>query len=262
MVGWTVPGPPSNLAEGAGPGRRGRSGSPCGVARLYRFFRPLGKSPRFPPRTGFSHPRRGLSPGDFGENVLGGGRGQGTGAGWSMGRAQPSRSFRPAEPAGPLRLDHSAWIPVAWRLCRLRLRSQVAKAADCKSAIVGSTPTGASSLSTPANPQKQRVLQGFFRFQRRSARLGRQAAQTPQSAKPSHSEPAVCGHFRGHFSEPLLPARRCPLPAVPLPPVESAAWSAGRPAPRPHLPHRAGSLCCRCSWSGGESSASRGSELP
>ena len=40
------------------------------------------------------------------------------------------------------------------------LRSQVAKAADCKSAIVGSTPTGASSIK-PTFWQRKR---GFFSF--------------------------------------------------------------------------------------------------
>ena len=54
-----------SFRNGAGPVRRGRSGSPCGVARLYRFFRPLGKSPRFPPSTGFSFSPPGLFPGGF-----------------------------------------------------------------------------------------------------------------------------------------------------------------------------------------------------
>ena len=38
------------------------------------------------------------------------------------------------------------------------LRSQ----ADCKSAIVGSTPTGASASETPAMCRQQRLSQGFF----------------------------------------------------------------------------------------------------
>ena len=37
-------------------------------------------------------------------------------------------------------------VTLAIALHRIRRRSQVAKAADCKSAIVGSTPTGASFL--------------------------------------------------------------------------------------------------------------------
>jgi hypothetical protein len=45
---------------------------------------------------------------------------------------------------------------------RERLRSQVAKAADCKSAIVGSTPTGASASEPPANGRQQRSSQGVF----------------------------------------------------------------------------------------------------
>ena len=53
------------------------------------------------------------------------------------------------------------------------LRSQVAKAADCKSAIVGSTPTGASASETPAMCRQQRPSQGFFRFQRRLERIAR-----------------------------------------------------------------------------------------
>ena len=119
----------------------------------------------------------GHSPGDFKENAPGGGRGQGTGGGWPMDWARPSRSFRPVEPAGPLRLDHSARIPVACRPCRLRLRSQVAKAADCKSAIVGSTPTGASLALTPAKFRNCRVSQGFLRFWGRLLRR----ADNPQS---------------------------------------------------------------------------------
>ena len=48
---------------------------------------------------------------------------------------------------------------------RDRLRSQVAKAADCKSAIVGSTPTGASHQKTLAKSRKSRVSRGSSAFQ-------------------------------------------------------------------------------------------------
>ena len=41
-----------------------------------------------------------------------------------------------------------------------RLRSQVAKAADCKSAIVGSTPTGASFFSDTGKPPETAVFSG------------------------------------------------------------------------------------------------------
>ena len=43
-----------------------------------------------------------------------------------------------------------------------RLRSQVAKAADCKSAIVGSTPTGASQQKTRFFLNIIRKTRGFF----------------------------------------------------------------------------------------------------
>jgi hypothetical protein len=54
---------------------------------------------------------------------------------------------------------------------------------DCKSAIVGSTPTGASSPKTLAKPRKARVSRGFLRWRALLARCGQQAAQMPQSAK-------------------------------------------------------------------------------
>lgn len=40
----------------------------------------------------------------------------------------------------------------------------MAKAADCKSAIVGSTPTGASYQKTPLFPQYSKGNAGFFRL--------------------------------------------------------------------------------------------------
>jgi hypothetical protein len=51
-----------------------------------------------------------------------------------------------AEILSPARLDQNGKVAIAFRKVDSRRRSQVAKAADCKSAIVGSTPTGASFL--------------------------------------------------------------------------------------------------------------------
>ena len=48
-----------------------------------------------------------------------------------------------------IRVDQFALFAIAFVLDRRRRRSQVAKAADCKSAIVGSTPTGASFFAAP-----------------------------------------------------------------------------------------------------------------
>ena len=58
----------------------------------------------------------------------------------------------------------NGWVhPCVHRSRNLRFpRGFRASTPDCKSAIVGSTPTGASPPIAPANPQKHRGLQGFF----------------------------------------------------------------------------------------------------
>ena len=75
-------------------------------------------------------------------------------------RDQPVRRECSGESSRPSRLDQKTQTPIACRMSRVRLRSQVAKAADCKSAIVGSTPTGASHQKTLAIPRKRACLRG------------------------------------------------------------------------------------------------------
>jgi uncharacterized protein (DUF433 family) len=71
----------------------------------------------------------------------------------------------------------------------------VAKAADCKSAIVGSTPTGASEQKTPATPGLHRVSQGFFRWRASHRPAPGQPANSPQSGSLCHLQPAGSSHF-------------------------------------------------------------------
>jgi len=97
---------------------------------------------------------------------------------------------------------------------RCHSRTKQAQPPDCKSAIVGSTPTGASASETPAMCRQQRPSQGFFCFQPRSRQCGRQAAQMPQSANMSPPEPSRSGRF----SEPALlchpNGKRCQPPKM------------------------------------------------
>ena len=175
-----------------GPGRSG--GADQAVPAAWRDYigssGPSAKATDFLRGRDFHSRRPGLFPGDFREIVSGGGRGQGTGGGLTMDWAQPSRSFRPADMARPLRLDHSAWIPVAWRVCRLRLRSQVAKAADCKSAIVGSTPTGASPPSPLRSP-------GFAGFRGGFCVSGARCSAEPTTRNGAPGDPSG-GRMKGH----------------------------------------------------------------
>jgi len=55
---------------------------------------------------------------------------------------------------------------LVWSLPRNRCHSRAKPPPppDCKSAIVGSTPTGASASETPAGCRQQRLPRGFFRF--------------------------------------------------------------------------------------------------
>ena len=88
---------------------------------------------------------------------------------WPMQLLQRDESLHEEISGGssrPARLDQTAQTPIAcgcW-FSRRRLRSQVAKAADCKSAIVGSTPTGASFFSQSQHP---RVLRESWHFRAR-----------------------------------------------------------------------------------------------
>ena len=109
---------------------------------------------------------------------------------------------------------------------------------DCKSAIVGSTPTGASQQKTLAMSRKSRASRGFFCFQPRSARSGQQ----PVCRGPE-------GHAIGSLTLPAQKHRRAEHPAMPCP-----AWFANRdgcgcrvrprplggpPLPPPHHPGEA-----------------------
>ena len=91
-----------------------------------------------------------------------------------------------------------------------RLRSQVAKAADCKSAIVGSTPTGASASETPAMCRHQRPSQGFFRFRPRSGRADRLQGIGRDQSLATHRLAIAIGRDR----EPALDSKRCQPPGM------------------------------------------------
>jgi hypothetical protein len=129
---------------------------------------------------------------------------------------------------------------LSWALPRNRCHSRAKPppAPDCKSAIVGSTPTGASQQKTLAMSRKSRASRGFFCFQPRSARSGQQpACRGPE------------GHAIGSLTLPAQKHRRAEHPAMPCP-----AWFANRdgcgcrvrprplggpPLPPPHHPGEA-----------------------
>jgi len=107
---------------------------------------------------------------------------------------------------------------------------------DCKSAIVGSTPTGASSPSTPACPRFSRGSQGFFVAPGGRRRGGRHrhggrvlpsgasgALRWRHSPPPGNRSPAdgrcrwALGDFPARGSTPPSVRPRPPLPVLPIP---------------------------------------------